>query len=187
MLFRSGIAHIDITLCVNSNSPWTIESCAKRIAGTGVIWSFALPIAFLATTIGKTITTNGVVISTGLNNLYFDGDGGEWTLGSSFTKTGAGSFIFYRGSFITANYNVNIPALYSNTYSIRSFNWGSSTVTFSGVIGSIWNVTSSSNLTWNAGTSTFIFNTNAAQLTDAGGLGLTFYNFTINYYWYRLL
>jgi hypothetical protein len=153
------------------------------IAATGVTLSLSsTTVAFLATTTGKTITTNGL---SGFGNpVNFFGVGGEWTLGSSFSVGGTGTLYLNAGSLITANYNVTAAALNSISYLPRSINLGSSTVTFSGLAGTILPVNSDSNLTWNAGTSSIILNTsgNSQTIIDAAStpLGLTFYNFTYN-------
>ena len=173
----SGPASGTLTFAQNAASLSIFGSLL--IAATGVTLSLAAcSIVFLATTTGKTITTNGL---TGFGFFVgFFGVGGEWTLGSNFTVSGTSGIILSAGSFKTANYSVTTASLTSTSFLARSFNLGSSTLTFSGLTGGIWNVNSDSNLTWNAGTSEIIIAAPYAYFSDAGSLGLTFYNITFS-------
>jgi hypothetical protein len=150
------------------------------ISATGVTLSLATNgVGFCATTIGKTITTNGLVFNGYVN---FCGRDGEWTLGSAFNHSYSTGIYFNAGSFITNNYNVGLQRINSpdNSGYIRSFNWGSSTITFSGSSGLIWSVYSNPILlNWNAGTSTFSF-PGSVTFEDVSGSGLTFYNIVFN-------
>jgi hypothetical protein len=136
---------------------------------TGVTWTPTIGSAFnlLATTTGKTITTNGV--SLGGTICTLDGISGAWTLGSDFTSTN--NLIVFNGSFSSANFNITIASLGSSNANIRSISLGSSTLTVSASVGI--NLTNSTNLTFNAGTST-ITSSNAAPIFNGGGQ--TFYN-----------
>ena len=127
-------------------------------------------LSFTATTTGKTITTNGSLIPT--TSVFFNGAGGEWTLGSAFT--GAGTVInFTQGTFNTNNYNVTAGNfILPNNSLVRSVNLGSSNITLSGT--SFFSVgAGQTNLTFDAGTSQI--NSSAVSPTFTGG-GQTFYN-----------
>jgi hypothetical protein len=137
-----------------SNFTWTATSGAL--------------VTFRATTTGKTITTNGVSMSA--TTFTFDGVGGGWTLGSALTISGSG-IIFTNGSFDSGNYNISCGGITSNNTNIRSIVLGSSAVTFTGT--AAVSLTTTTNLTWNAGTSTI--SCSGASPTFSGG-GLTFYN-----------
>lgn len=126
-------------------------------------------LTFKATTTGKTFTTNGVAVATALP-VYFDGVGGEWTLGSALTANG--TIFLVNGSLITNNFNVTGSFSSSNS-NVRSLTLGSSTWTSSGS-GVIWDVSTSTNMTLSAGTST-ISGTATSQCSFRGG-GLTYYN-----------
>ena len=122
---------------------------------------------FNATTTGKTVTTNGVSFA-GVN---FNGVGGGWTLGSALTCT---TFQVETGTIDTSasgNYAVTANFFSSNTFSVRTINLNASTITLSG--SSAINFAISTNLTFNAGTSTI--NCSNASAGFTGG-GKTFYN-----------
>lgn len=138
---------------------------------TGMAFStFTANILFKATTTGKTITTNGVSMTSSSGaGFYFDGVGGGWTLGSAWTHSGTNANFIVNGAFDTGNYTVTIQTFTASGSNTRSITLGSSTVNISGA----WNCLSSTNLTLNAGTST-ITCTNASA-TFSGG-GLTYYN-----------
>ena len=122
---------------------------------------------FNATTTGKTVTTNGVSFA-GVN---FSGVGGGWTLGSALTCT---TFQVETGTIDTSasgNYAVTANFFTSSTFSVRTINLNASTITLSG--SSAINFAISTNLTFNAGTSTI--NCSNASAAFAGG-GLTYYN-----------
>jgi len=140
---------------------------------TNLARTFAAPIYFKATTTGKTITTNGVNITTS-SNVIFDGVGGEWTLGSALsfgTPTSQGATIdVVNGTFKTGNYNITAGVLSSNYSSTRGIYLGSSTVSLR--FTTALNFTTSTNLTFDAGTSTI--DLTQASFNFYGG-GQTFY------------
>lgn len=131
---------------------------------------------FASTTTGKTITTNGVDLSTG--SIYFSGIGGGWTLGSALTCASLNS---EAGTFSTgaSNYTLNATRLRINggTVSLNA-----STVNLSEADNGFTSVFQYDSGTFNAGTSQINF-TNAAysKTTDTDALtiapgGVTFYN-----------
>jgi hypothetical protein len=127
-------------------------------------------VIFKATTTGKTITTNGVTFVSG--SITFDGVGGEWTLGSAFTGATAGTMTITNGSFATNNFNLTTNFISSNNSNVRSISLGSSTVTLSRTT-TAWNTTDSTNLTFNAGTSSIVISAASTALLASGQ---TFYN-----------
>jgi hypothetical protein len=129
-------------------------------------------IFFLATTTGKTVTTNGVNIGTSLI-LTFNGSGGGWTLGSAITGTNLNIQI-NTGSFATGNYNITAGIFSSQTLVTKSVTLGSSTILLSSINAVVFVTTG---LTFNAGTSQ-ITCSNASPLFAGGGL--TFYNVTFS-------
>lgn len=156
-----------ITFSLVTTGP-TISGSMSLVAGT--VWSGLPGTTFNATTTGKTITTNGVNLSSGMT---LDGVGGGWTLGSAYSGTSAGLTI-NRGSFDSANYAISASTLTSSNITVRSINLGSSTVTLSGNTVNALNVSNTSNLTWNAGTSQI--NLTGGTTTGINSGGLTFYN-----------
>jgi hypothetical protein len=141
------------------------------LAATGITWTAtsSSQLNFLATTTGKTVTTNGVSLTA--TTVIFNGVGGGWTLGSALTIVGV-SFFITDGSFDSGNYNISANGLSSSNANVRSISLGSSTVTLVGSSGVV-NTATTTNLTFNAGTSQITCS--AASPTFIGG-GLTFYN-----------
>jgi len=156
------------TAVINCYGSWTSAS-------TGVVFTTTsgATINFLATTTGKTITTNNVTL--GAMFVVLNGVGGEWTLGSAFTATN--TFTVTAGAFSTSasNYAFTPAAISSSNSNIRSISLNASTVTMTG--GSPLNFATATNLTFSAGTST-ITCTNASP-TLTGGTQ-TFYNVTFS-------
>jgi hypothetical protein len=129
-------------------------------------------INFKATSTGKIVTTNGISL---VNlNLNFDGVGGGWTLGSAITTT---NIFVINGSFSTgaSNYSVTATRLLSSYSNVRSIILNASTVILSasGANDPGLELTNSTNLTFNAGTSQI--NISGIQGLMRGG-GNTFYN-----------
>jgi hypothetical protein len=146
---------------------------ATNFTWTGTQGAF---LNFRATTTGKTITTNGVSVT--LTALVFNGIGGEWTLGSalSLTISSAQSIDLQRGTFRTGNYNITSSSggirIFA-TGDARAMYLGSSTITLANTT-AVWNTQSpTTNLTFDAGTSTITTATASAIFT---GGGLTFHN-----------
>jgi hypothetical protein len=154
------------TAVINCYGSWTS-------AATGVVFTTTSGaiINFLATTTGKTITTNNVTL--GAMAVILSGVGGEWSLGSAFTITA--NFTVTSGTFTTtaSNYALNALRLLSSSVNVRSISFNASIITVSGP--TAVDFTTTTNLTFNAGTSTLI-GTNSSS-TLAGG-AQTFYNVT---------
>ena len=171
---------LDITIAGPAVGNVTITSGATAVincygswtnAATGVVFTTTTgaTINFLATTTGKTITTNAVTL--GGMQIIFNGVGGEWTLGSALTTTLG--IVVTAGSFSTSgsNYALATNQIASSNSNVRSILLNASTVTISGA--TFLGLTTITNLTFNAGTSTIIANS-ASNTLNSGGL--TFYN-----------
>jgi len=125
---------------------------------------------FNATTTGKTITTNGVAFG---GAVTFNGVGGGWTLGSALSGSLTTTTITVtNGTFDTGGYTLSIAGISSSNSNIRTINLNASTVNIAQGSNPI-TFTTSTNLTFNAGTSTI--NCGNSSITFAGG-GLTYYN-----------
>ena len=175
---------LDITIAGPAVGNVTITSGATAVincygswtnAATGVVFTSTSGsnVNFLATTTGKTITTNNVTLST--LQVTLNGVGGAWSLGSAFTS--ATIFFVTAGTFSTSasNYAMSITQLSSSNTNVRSISLNASTVTLSGTTPLTF--TTATNLTFNAGTSTLI--PNSTSCTFSGG-GVTFYNVTFS-------
>lgn len=100
---------------LNVSGNFTIDS--------GTTWSRAGTINFLATT-SKTITTNGVTLSSAIT---CNGVGGTWTLGGAVTTNNA--ITLTNGTFDTGNYNVTCDGIISSNSNTRTLALGTSVIT----------------------------------------------------------
>ena len=137
---------------------------------TGITRSYTGIITFAATSIGKTITTNGISLAS--SAIIFNGVGGEWTLGSALISF---DFTLTNGSFKTAGFSWTVGSITSSNTNVRSLDFSSSTITFNN---NRFEFTTITNLTFNAGTSTLISTYGSTTLFNSGGL--TCYNLTKN-------
>jgi hypothetical protein len=113
-----------------------------------------------------TFTNGGVTVgATTINN-----SGIELSLGAAFTTSGA--LTLTAGTFTTNDYNVTAGSLSSSNSNTRTINLGSSTVTLSGFLTAV-DFTTSTNLTFNAGTSQINLNNSNTRLF---GGSQVFYN-----------
>lgn len=168
-----------VTFATGTSPTFAISGSMSLIAGT--VWSSGGAITFNATTTGKTVTTNGVSIATGIT---FNGIGGDWTLGSALTITS--TLTVTAGTFSTNNFNVTAFNLSSSNSNTRTINLGSSTVTLSSgnsAANSAIYFSTNTGLTFNAGTSTIVCSTTAGSPAIVGGAvsgtGVTFNNVSI--------
>ena len=155
----------------NGTAP-TVTISGSMSLRAGTVWSIgaARTTIFNATTTGKTITTNGVSLS---SQVTFNGVGGGWTLGSALTVTQ--TLTITNGTFNSGNYNITTSGFSSSNSNTRSISLGSSTVTISIPLSTALNLETTTGLTWNAGTSQI--NLSNATSGIASG-GLTFNNVT---------
>ena len=110
-----------------------------------IIWLNNSVITFIATTTGKTITLNSVVLSN--VSVTFNGNGGEWTLQDTFNI--GGILTLTAGTLITNNQTVTCGYLTISGALTRTLTLGSSTINATG-----WTAQTATNLTFNANTST---------------------------------
>ena len=154
------LAGTNIGLTVSGSLTFQATNFTRTYTGTTT---------FDATTTGKTITTNGV----SLTNVTFNGVGGEWTLGSAL-NCGFSTLTITNGVFNTSssgNYAVTADSISSSNSNARTISLNASTVELSG--SNPITFTTSTNLTFNAGTSQI--NCSSFFGTLAGG-NKTFYN-----------
>lgn len=167
-----AVGNVTITLgataVINCYSNW-------QNAATGVVFASTAGCALvlLSPTTGKTITTNGVNLN--IISIITNQVNGGWTLGGALTFTG--TLALQAGSFNTGNYSVTGGIVQTTGTIARSFTLGASAITLNNA--SPWNFVATTNLTFNAGTSTINCSNASTALTFAGG-GLTYYdvNFT---------
>jgi hypothetical protein len=113
-----------------------------------------------------TITTNGVVFA---GNVTIDSGATSITLGSNFNCGPFRTLTLTKGTFDTGGYNIICGTFNLSNSNTRSLTLNSSTITISN--GFDWNATTTTNLTFNSGTSTIRISSG-----DFNGGGLTYYN-----------
>jgi hypothetical protein len=155
------LAGTAIALTVSGSLAWPATNFTRTYNGVTT---------FNATTTGKTVTTNGVSFG---SDVTFNGVGGGWTLGSAF-NCGTNNLTITNGTFDTSsigNYSVTANGFSSSNSNIRTINLNASTITLSSNIAVTF--ATSTNLTFNAGTSLITCGNGSASIT---GGGQTFYN-----------
>ena len=160
------ISGLDGTMILAGTSIGLTVSGSLEFPATNFTRTYTGTTTFNATTTGKTITTNGVAFGGGVT---LNGVGGEWTLGSAL-NLGSFSLTLTNGTFDTSvsNYAVTATSFSSSNSNTRTINLNGSTLTFL-----LWTLTTSTNATLNAGTSTISLTTNNSSFR---GGGLTYYN-----------
>ena len=121
----------------------------------------------------QTITSAGRPISAGIT---VDTYGGTVQLADAL-NIGINTLTVTNGTFTTAGYAVAVSVLSSNNSNVRAINLGASTVNLSNITTPV-NFATSTNLTFNAGTSNINNTVNASGVTTLNLGGQTFYNFT---------
>ncbi|MCX6351397.1 MAG: PKD domain-containing protein [Bacteroidetes bacterium] len=137
-------------------------------------------IRFLAKSGVNNITTNGVSIP---NTFSFEGDTSAiWRLQDNLVLSSSSqTLLLSRGTFDANNFNVTLSGFISSNSSHRIINMGSGTWTLTGFgIGTnpVWDLTNSTNLKLNAGSSTI-------KVIDSSGEADLFFgsNQTYNNFW----
>ena len=118
----------------------------------------------------QTITSAGKTFPAGIT---VDTYGGTVQLADAFINNGY--ITVTNGSFNSAGYAINSFGILSQNSNVRSISLGASTLTL--VTGSAINFSTSTNLTFDAGTSSILANSNSA--TVDGGDGVTFHTVTL--------
>lgn len=135
---------------------------------SGMTYSHTGGFTMNATTTGKTITSAGKTLA----SLSLNGAGGEWTLQDNITCSGI--FSVGNGSLVTGNKNITASQLQSSNSNTRSIALGSSTITVTGT--TPLSITST-NLTWNAGTSLIKATSATPPFGVNNGSPLTYYDY----------
>jgi hypothetical protein len=147
------------------------------IAGTAAITvagSVTLVAAMTYTYTGTvTFTGTGTLITAGktIRSVTINGSGITMTLGDAFNAPAA-SLTVTQGTFDTAGYSLAVFDISSSNTNVRSILLRNSAVTIAGT--SIV-LSTTTNLTWNAGTSTITTTSNGFNTWS--GAGLTYHNF----------
>ncbi len=171
--------NMDWTGATNNPTLAGLSAQTLRIHGSLTLipnmgFTFAGPVYFAAVETGKTIQTSGIPLDK--NDVFFDGEGGEWTLAEGL-NLGSRTLHLLRGSLITNNQAVTAGAFDSYYTTARSLTLGSTQLTISGITTNAF-IFRGENFTFNAGVSTIRFTGTNAVLNHEGysGPGLVFNN-----------
>lgn len=158
-----------MTLIPTPTAPFTIYGNWANGSGTSFsAGTFALIFSSRTT---LTITSAGKTFPC---SIQFDSYGGTVQLADAFNN-GGNDITVTNGTFDTKNYNVTTGGIASSNSNVRAIKLGSSTVTAS-TAATIF--TTSTNLTFDAGTSSMVFTFDtSATILDGGGL--TFYDVSL--------
>ena len=167
------IAGLEQVMTLAGSAAWSVYG-SLAFPATNLTFTYSGTISYLATSTGKTITTNGITLTC---NAVFSSANGEWSLGSAYVGANNVTIAVAAGSFISNNYSIsaNFFGISSGSF-LKSINFGSSTLNLIG--GIPFTVSSTIGLTFNAGTSNIIFG-GASPVFSGGGLiynNITFFN-----------
>lgn len=153
----------------------SIEFGPPGSPGVGMTYTLSGALSLAAVTSSGSINFNGQSHSTGI--ITINAALGIWTLAENLTTTG--SINYTAGSLTTNGYTITCNNFSISGSGVRTLNLGSSLINCTGN-GTPWGfVTSATNVTFNAGTSTIRFsNTSNASCTFLGN-SRTYYNFEV--------
>lgn len=156
----SGVRVTDLDFTGYSTGTWTtgvLNIGGSLTLGSGMlVTSSSNTITFSATT-SKTITSNSVQMNV---PVTFNGTGGTWTLQDDFSMDGttARTLTITAGTFDANGHNVTAGVISSSNSNTRTISLGSGTWYVTGSGGTVWNMGTTTGLTFNASTSTVDFN-----------------------------
>ena len=142
------------------------------ILGTGMNVTFSGPIYFESTETGQVVTSAGVALGS-INHMYFQGEGGGWTLTDGLNIGSKTLYLVY-GSLNTNNQNIT-AGIFNSNYSgnVRSLNLGSSEIILSSTSDQALRFHPTA-MTFNAGTSLIRFTGASSGIYNVSGSGLLF-------------
>jgi len=108
----------------------------------------------------QTVTCAGKTVP----SMTFNGVGGSWQLSDTLTAGATSTITLTNGTLDTNGQTVNVGLLASSNSNVRTLTLGASTINISGTSATAWNFTTTTNLTFNANTSTINFVTGSATL-----------------------
>lgn len=144
------------------------------LSATGITRTYTGAITLSGSSIGRTFTTNGVALS---SDITVNGVGCGWTLGSAASFGATASLLVTNGTFDTGNFDLTVLQISSSNSNDRTINFGSSTVTLTSA-GSAIIFTTSTNLTFNAGTSNLVLSGGGPSISGGGGVTFNNVSFT---------
>jgi hypothetical protein len=181
LAFAGGFKNLNFTgsSCALANTTRTVYG-NLTLSSTNTVVTGALITTFGATSGTQTYTTNGVTASF---SITISGIGGTVQLGSALTTDttlNRGTITLTNGTFDANNFNVTVAAFVSSNSNTRTLTMGSGTWTLTaGGNNTVWDLTTTTNLTFNKNTANIVINTATGTKTFNGG-GLTYNNLTLS-------
>ena len=158
------------------NQPLHIYGSLTFVAG--ITRSYTGDISFKATGTGKTITLNGIELA---SSLIFSGIGGGWALQDALVSGTIKGITLINGALDLNNQDVLIGFFASDGSATRTLLLGSGTITLDRNVNNFdkWDWATVTNLTFDAETSTIIFDETGTNSNKFQGGGLTYNNLTL--------
>jgi len=170
---NSGAGTVTITATANCYG-LDFTGFTQTLAGSSAlnIYSNLTLVSGMTLSYTGTVTfkaTNAATITSGTKTfaspIVFDGVAGTFTLADAFATTGT-SVVLTNGTLDLNDKNLTSPIFTSSNTNVRTLSLGTGTVTLTGN-GTVWDVSTNTNLTFNCETSTI-------KLTDATANAKTF-------------
>jgi hypothetical protein len=143
---------------------------------SAMTWSFNGTVYFESTNIGNTITTHDKNF---LNEVHFNGAGGEWILQDDYRCTGYSTYLNY-GHLNTNGKTLTLSRIHTYNTNSRTLTLGSSLVIINYTSGNAFYANFNTTFNLNAGTSTIRFTNNSNTTAGFSGVSptknFTFYN-----------
>ena len=162
------ISGLDQAMILAGTPAWTIQGSIS-LPASNFTWSASGAVTLSGSASSRTILTNGVTINGGFT---FNSSGSDWTLQSALTLGSNDNIILTAGTLDLAGYAVSCQTFSISGSTTRTLTMGAATVSVSNS-GNAWNAGTTTNLTFDAGTSNIIMTRNANAKTFVGG-GLTY-------------
>jgi hypothetical protein len=154
------VAYTVANTAINVYGDFTVLGATPTFTAGTNAWTFA------ATSGTKLITTNGETIDF---PIILNGAGGTWQLGSALTMGSTRALTLTQGTFNSANLSVTVGSFSSSNSNTRTLTMGSSTWTIQNS-GTVWDTSTSTNMTINRGTASILMNSASAKTFAGGGL-----------------
>lgn len=143
-----------------------------------LVTNTTLSSAFGITFVGRAANTLSTLGNIFQGAVTISAVSNSMSLGSELALAATRTFTVFVGTFTTNNYNITCGLFDSSNTGVRSVTLGTSTITVTGT-GTVWNVGTTTNLTFSGASSTIIFtDASAASKTfSTGGAAAAYGNF----------
>jgi trimeric autotransporter adhesin len=121
----NGPASGTVTLNSSTSNPFFVhDDITFAATGLASLFNMSGGIVLSGSAAGRTVTTNGVTVTSNTGNPTVDGVGSSWTLGGAANFGTNSGLILKNGSFSTANYSVQLPNMQaSRNRNNVAFSW----------------------------------------------------------------